>query len=303
MERKDILNLLADQLRTGGRKEREVAALFLKDVLIRRSESVSNKIFAAKHLFVNWFGETLTNEILLIKRGYYSYVIKESIFRLKRSLFGYLINIKNELFWDEAYSDLLIRNIVSVAAVVVLLVHVGNWKTLEDLKRPTHTYVAMDNKNWDDEILSTILAAEEFDSVLSESIRENKIQELLESGHSYVRLIRVTGYYSPLPDQERYATGSYRGDIRLNGRGVAGADSTPVYLGMAAGPPSMGYGTKLIIKDLAKFDMPDIYTVHDRGSAIKGNRVDIWMGAGEDAMDKAYDITGYYKVTVVKEKR
>ncbi|MBN1572293.1 MAG: 3D domain-containing protein [Deltaproteobacteria bacterium] len=303
MERKDILNLLAEELRTGGRKDREVAALFLKDVLIRRNESISNKIFAAKHLFVNWLEETLTNEILLIRKGYYSYVIKESIFRLKRSLFAYLRNIKDELFWDEAYSDLLIRNIVSVAAVVVLAVHVGSWKTVEDLKKPSHSYVTMDNKNWDDEVLSTILAAEEFDSVLSESLRENRIQELLESGHSYVRLIRVTGYYSPLPDQERYATGSYNGDIRLNGRGVAGADSTPVYLGMAAGPPSMGYGTKLIIRDLAKYDMPDIYTVHDRGSAIKGNRVDIWMGAGEEAMEKAYEITGYYKVTVVKEKR
>jgi hypothetical protein len=27
------------------------------------------------------------------------------------------------------------------------------------------------------------------------------------------------------------------------------------------------------------------------------------MGAGEEAMDKAYEITGYYKVTVVKDKR
>ncbi len=303
MERKDILILLADELRSGNRKSREDAAIFLKDVLIRRNESAYNKVFAAKHLFVNWFYETLTKEMLLVKKGYYNYVIKESVFRFKRSVFSYLKNMKEELLWDEAYSDVMIKNVILIAAVFVFAVHLGNWKTVEEMTRPVHNYVVMDSKNWDDEIMSTMLAAEEFDSVLSESFRENRIQELKESGKTYERLILITGYYSPLPDQGRYATGSYRGDIRLNGRGVAGADSTPVFLGMAAGPPSMGYGTKLIIKDLAKFDMPDIYTVHDRGSAIKGNKVDIWMGAGEDAMNKAYKITGYYKVTVVKKKK
>jgi len=33
----------------------------------------------------------------------------------------------------------------------------------------------------------------------------------------------VTAYYSPLPGQKKYSTGSYSGDIRLNGEGTHGA--------------------------------------------------------------------------------
>ncbi len=69
---------------------------------------------------------------------------------------------------------------------------------------------------------------------------------------------------------------------------------------MAAGPPHMEFGTNLIIKDLGKFDLPKVYTVHDRGGAIVGNRLDIWVGRGEDAMKKAYEITGNYRVIIVE---
>jgi 3D (Asp-Asp-Asp) domain-containing protein len=155
---------------------------------------------------------------------------------------------------------------------------------------------------WGDEALASILIGEGYDIYLNEKITEKRIKELLESGHYYERIIRVTGYYSPLPDQEKFATGSYRGDIILNGRGIMGSDTTPVYIGMAAGPPHMEFGTNVIIEDLGKFNLPKIYTIHDRGGAIKGNRLDIWVGKGEQAMKKAYEITGYYKVIVVGDK-
>ena len=43
---------------------------------------------------------------------------------------------------------------------------------------------------------------------------------------SYTKTFTISAYYSPLPDQSRYVTGSYEGDIRLNGSGVRSADGT-----------------------------------------------------------------------------
>ena len=48
------------------------------------------------------------------------------------------------------------------------------------------------------------------------------------------KLFRITGYYSPLPNQSKYVRGSYEADVRLNGRGTNGADGTEVYPGMLA---------------------------------------------------------------------
>ena len=48
-----------------------------------------------------------------------------------------------------------------------------------------------------------------------------------------------------LPGQSRYLRGSYEKDIRLNGRGVAGADGTGVYDGMLAAPKTYAFGTKI----------------------------------------------------------
>ncbi len=163
-------------------------------------------------------------------------------------------------------------------------------------------FIDLSRYEWGDEALASILIGEGYDIYLNEKITEKRIRELLASGQYYERIIRVTGYYSPLPDQNKYATGSYRGDIILNGRGIMGSDTTPVYIGMAAGPPHMEFGTNVIIEDLGKFNLPKIYTVHDRGGAINGNRLDIWVGKGEEAMEKAYKITGYYNVIVVGDK-
>jgi len=126
------------------------------------------------------------------------------------------------------------------------------------------------------------------------------ILRAMETGRFYEQVFRVTGYYSPLPGQKRYVTGSYEGDIKLNGKGVMAADETPVYLGMAAGPPFMKYGTKVILQDLRNHDLPGVYTVHDRGSAIVGDRLDIWVGEGEEAIKKAFEITGYYRATIIE---
>ncbi|MBU1446411.1 peptidoglycan-binding protein [Patescibacteria group bacterium] len=106
---------------------------------------------------------------------------------------------------------------------------------------------------------------------------------------SYQHTFTISAYYSPLPGQIRYVTGSYENDIRLNGNGVHSADGTPVYPGMIAAPKTYAFGTKM--------DIPGIGTVavHDRGGAIvtagqrnqSFDRLDVWMGYGDVGLDRA----------------
>ncbi len=99
----------------------------------------------------------------------------------------------------------------------------------------------------------------------------------------------ISAYYSPLPGQQRYATGSYNGDIRLNGDGVKAADGTEVYPGMVAAPKSYAFGTKMKIPGIG------VVAIHDRGGAIvpsgqRGNaydRLDVWMGYGDAGLQRA----------------
>lgn len=104
------------------------------------------------------------------------------------------------------------------------------------------------------------------------------------------RQFSITGYYSPLPNQSYYVTGSYETDVRLNGEGIAGADGTPVFPGMIAAPYDYAYGTKICIPNWG------CGSVHDRGGAIvnKGvrdvarhDRLDLWMGYGEEGLARA----------------
>lgn len=115
----------------------------------------------------------------------------------------------------------------------------------------------------------------------------------------YNHTFTLTAYYSPLPGQLKYVTGSYSGDIRLNGRGTNGADGTPVYAGMVAAPKKYDFGTKLFIPGIG------MTAVHDRGGAIveaatdengdgevdgwKHDRLDIWMGYGDKGLKRALD--------------
>ncbi|MBN2087185.1 peptidoglycan-binding protein [Candidatus Peregrinibacteria bacterium] len=99
------------------------------------------------------------------------------------------------------------------------------------------------------------------------------------------KLMLITGYYSPLPNQSYYVRGSYEADVRLNGRGTNGADGTEVYTGMLAAPKTYAFGTRVKIPGLG------VGEVHDRGGAIVArsnyDRIDIWMGKGEEGLARA----------------
>lgn len=96
----------------------------------------------------------------------------------------------------------------------------------------------------------------------------------------------ITAYYSPLPDQCCYVRGTYAADTLLNGKGIAGADGTGVYPGMAAAPQSYAFGTRIALPGIGTV------TVHDRGGAITeletgADRLDLWMGYGEEGLARA----------------
>lgn len=97
----------------------------------------------------------------------------------------------------------------------------------------------------------------------------------------YKKTFIISSYYSPLPNQNKYFTGSFEGDVRLNGEGVTAADGTKVYPGIAAAARRFPFGTKMEIPGFG------IVAIHDRGGAIKGNRLDIWVGAGEEGLRRA----------------
>ena len=128
------------------------------------------------------------------------------------------------------------------------------------------------------------------------AIAEDFVETSVE-GYPYEQTFVISAYYSPLPCQEKYATGSYEADIRLNGHGIHGADGTSVYPGMIAAPKTFYFGTKLHIPGVG------IVAVHDRGGAIvpaeeRGNsydRLDIWMGYGDKGLKRAL---GWGKRTV-----
>lgn len=105
----------------------------------------------------------------------------------------------------------------------------------------------------------------------------------------YQQVFTISAYYSPIPGQARYVTGSLAGDIRLNGSGVNSADGTPVYPGMIAAPRKYPFGTKMSIPGIG------LVAVHDRGGAIVSagyrgqsyDRLDVWMGYGDAGLSRA----------------
>lgn len=105
----------------------------------------------------------------------------------------------------------------------------------------------------------------------------------------YTKTFIISAYYSPLPCQQHYHTGSYASEIALNGNGTNGADGTEVFPGMIAAPKTYPFGTKMDIPGIG------IVGVHDRGGAIVStdtgkfayDRLDIWMGFGDKGLDRA----------------
>lgn len=99
----------------------------------------------------------------------------------------------------------------------------------------------------------------------------------------------VTAYYSPLPDQNYYITGSYESEKRLNWKGIAGASGKKVFSGMLAAPWKYSFWTKIELDGLW------IGSVDDRGWAIVPawerwyghDRIDVWVWYGDEWLRRA----------------
>ncbi|MDF2379326.1 MAG: peptidoglycan-binding protein [Candidatus Gracilibacteria bacterium] len=115
-----------------------------------------------------------------------------------------------------------------------------------------------------------------------------------KANNSYKRTFVTTAYYSPLPNQSFYVTGSYRGDIILNGNGTNGASGREVFEGMLAAPKTYKFGSQVSCGDVLSG------TIEDRGGAIvpagqqyskfgihAHDRLDIWSGQGEKGLISA----------------
>ena len=94
--------------------------------------------------------------------------------------------------------------------------------------------------------------------------------------------VTVSAYYTPVKGQKHYATGSYRGDMKMNGGKKTFTKKVPK-IGMAATDPDViPMGKQIYIPPLG------IYAVaEDIGGAINGKAIDIYMGIGEEALNKA----------------
>jgi peptidoglycan hydrolase-like protein with peptidoglycan-binding domain/3D (Asp-Asp-Asp) domain-containing protein len=115
---------------------------------------------------------------------------------------------------------------------------------------------------------------------------------------------RVTAYYSPKKEQRYFFQGDFEAETTLNGKGTHGASGAPVFNGMIAAPKSYSFGTQVIFPGFG------IGQVEDRGGAIvqKGergevyDRIDIWLGEGEEGLKRAISFgVGYMEGYVCPE--
>ncbi len=94
----------------------------------------------------------------------------------------------------------------------------------------------------------------------------------------------ITGYYSPLPDQKKYITGSYEKEIALNGDWVWMASWKKVFTWAIAAPKKYDFWTKIYI------EWYWIWVVEDRWWKIiddEHTRIDIWMWYGDEWLQRA----------------
>lgn len=79
------------------------------------------------------------------------------------------------------------------------------------------------------------------------------------------------------------ATAYTANDAGMNGKGITASGSKVKPFHTIAAPPDIPFGTKVYIPELVKYwasrgvSISGIFTVEDRGSAIKGNKIDIYM--------------------------
>lgn len=93
----------------------------------------------------------------------------------------------------------------------------------------------------------------------------------------------ITAYYKPLPTQEKFVTGSYRKDRRMNGNGLTFSGDEARVGHVAADLNVFPLGTVLNIPGYG------LAIVKDTGSSIRGNRIDLFMGEGDRGLQRSLE--------------
>jgi len=107
----------------------------------------------------------------------------------------------------------------------------------------------------------------------------------------------VSTYYTPHRGQTHYWNGSYAQEFYINCQGDCLSTASGYKLSekdiskVVACPPSFKFGTVLEIEDVGRV------VCRDRGGAIKGRRLDLWVGIGQDGHDRVGQGSGWKNVT------
>ena len=109
-------------------------------------------------------------------------------------------------------------------------------------------------------------------------------EKKLESAPTEEIEVVSSAYYRPLKKQKRFSQGSYRREIRLNGEGFTTSSRVRPKIGtIAADLDIFPLGTIMEIGDYG------LGIVQDTGKNIQGHRIDLFMGEGQAALDRAID--------------
>lgn len=143
-----------------------------------------------------------------------------------------------------------------------------------------------DDKAWK---VNALLLKTATSKYLKKIENEKKSKSLQETDITTNTKFIVTAYYSPLPWQKKYSTGTYWWDIRLNGEWTHGASWAAVHEWFLAAPKNYPFGTKIYIEGIG------VWIVEDRWWAIVNagkrgyeyDRIDVWMGYGDVGLQRA----------------
>jgi len=105
--------------------------------------------------------------------------------------------------------------------------------------------------------------------------------EVKEEPEGYKMKVVSTAYYKPEENQRVYAEGNYRAEVRMNGNGITYTETVAKIGTIAADPKVIPLGSVIYVPGYGRGIVEDI------GSAIKGKRIDLFMGEGEKALKRS----------------
>ncbi len=118
-----------------------------------------------------------------------------------------------------------------------------------------------------------------------EALKKYK-EKMRIADREYIGEWKVSTYYTPLKDQVKYFNGTYDSDFVVNCHGDCFSTASGYRLSekdvkkVVACPPTFDFGTVLEIEGVGEV------ICRDRGGAIKGKRLDLWVGSGDSGFNR-----------------